>query len=97
MEAPPAADGTGSDGARRGRRALIVAGIVALCVVFVFWGKGRIAPMLSPTLEHRASLGGRNPQTCLGCHRPDGPARPRPSGHTPRQDCGGCHVVRPPA
>ena len=97
MSTPAGGADASAESAGRGRRALVVAVVVALAVIFVFAGKGRIAPMLSPTLEHRAALGGRNPQACLGCHRPDGPSRPRPSGHTPRQDCWDCHVVRPPS
>lgn len=77
----------------RGRKALIVAGIVAVSVVLIFWGRGREAPRMTATLEHAASLGSRNVEACLACHRPDGPARPRPGGHTPRQDCWSCHAL----
>lgn len=85
-ETPPPVPG-------RGRRALIFAGLVAVAVVAVFWGRGRKPPTLRPSLEHAASLSSRNVEACLSCHRPDGPARPRTAGHTPRQDCWNCHVM----
>jgi hypothetical protein len=86
---PPAGRG-------RGAGALVIALVVAVAVLAIFWGKGRLAPQLTPTLEHRASFGGRNADACLACHRPGGPARARPAGHTPRHDCWNCHFPQGP-
>jgi len=79
-------------GRGRGAIAIVVAFAAAVATVAMFWGRSREAPQLTPTLEHLASLGGRNTGACLGCHRPDGPAPNRPAGHTPRHDCWNCHV-----
>ena len=89
MEGEAPAEGRG-----RGAVAVVIALVVAVAVLVIFWGKGRLPPQLSPTLEHRASFGGRNASACLSCHHPAGPAPPRPAGHTPRQDCWGCHFPR---
>jgi hypothetical protein len=86
--AAPQASGRG-----RGAAALVVTALVAVAVVAIFWGRGRKPTPMTPTLEHLASIGARRADTCLTCHRPDGPAANRPAGHTPRQDCWNCHVV----
>ena len=83
--------GAAPDG-RRWLLALGVAGLVAATVLFLFVGAGRKPPELSPMLEHRASLGGRDAQACLSCHA-RGSVRDRPKGHTGREDCWTCHVL----
>ena len=61
-------------------------------VLWLFVGKERKPPFLSPTLEHRASLGGRDKVACLSCHQ-QGTAPRRTEGHTGREDCWSCHEI----
>ena len=66
-----------------GRRWLVAIGIALFAgaiVLFLFVGADRKPPAMSPSLEHRASLGGRDAQACLSCHA-RGTARERPNGH----------------
>jgi hypothetical protein len=88
-EAPPPGPGGPS---RRGWTAVGVAVAVALGVTFLLAGRSRRPPDLSPTLEHRAALGGRDAQACLSCHARGAAPRRSPS-HTGREDCWSCHVV----
>ena len=61
-------------------------------VLLLFGGKERRPPDLSPTLEHRASLGGRDANACLSCHARGAAPRRLPT-HTGREDCWSCHVI----
>ncbi len=95
MTDPTSGDPQGGGASSRGRGAVavVIAIVVGAAIVAGLATRGRVPPPLGATLEHAASLGGRDPATCLSCHRPDGPARPRSAGHTPRQDCWNCHAL----
>lgn len=91
-DAPAEGEGQG-EGRGRAALALVVALLVGVGTVVAFWGRGRVAPAMRGTLEHMASLQGRNAQACSACHRPGGSGPIRPSGHTPREDCWNCHQI----
>ena len=78
------------------RRALVAVGVavgVAVAITLVLSGRTRLPPELTPTLEHRAALGGRDAQACLSCHARGGAPR-RPASHTGREDCWNCHELK---
>lgn len=85
-----------ADGGRRWPLAIGVAVVAAALVLWLFVGAGRKPPPMQPTLEHRASLGGRDARACLSCHA-GGSAAARPNGHTGRHDCWTCHLLGPRA
>ena len=88
------AEGAGEGGGRgRAALALVIALLVGVGTLVAFWGRGREPPAMTGTLEHMASLQGRNAQACFACHRPGGAGPVRPNGHTPREDCWNCHQI----